>query len=467
VALDGGVNAILPERARGALADAVGADAVTTDRDLLASRETDWRGRRLGAAAALVRPASLGQAQAVVRVARDHGLVLVPQGGQTGLVGGGLPPPGSARPVVLVGMERMAAIRAIDPQARVLFAEAGVVLDHVHAAARDAGLRFPLTLAARGSATVGGLVSTNAGGTQVLRHGTMRARVLGLEAVLPDGTALHQLQPMRKDNAGMDARQLLVGAEGTLGIVTAAALALAPLLAARTVAWVGLASPEAALALLAALPPVVEGFELIPADGLDLVLRHVPAARAPLAHRHPWHALIEVEAEADVLADAIAAAGIEAVIAQSGAQAEALWALREALPEAERRDGPAIKHDIALPVADVPAFLAHVTPEVEAAAPGGRVLAFGHLGDGNLHFNMRAPAGAGPEWLAVHAAPVTRLVHDRVAAAGGSIAAEHGVGWFKRDELARLGDPGRLAVMRAVKQALDPDGLMNPGKLLP
>lgn len=457
---------MLPEGARAALAEAVGADAVTTDRDILAAREVDWRGRRLGAAVALARPASLAQAQALVRAALAHGLALVPQGGLSGLAGGALPLAGG-RPAVLVGMERLAAIRRVDAAARVLVAEAGVVLDRVHDAAHAAGLRFPLTLAAHGTATVGGLVSTNAGGTQVLRHGTMRARVLGLEAALPDGGALHQLAPLRKDNAGLDARQLLVGAEGTLGIVTAAALALAPAMAARTVAWAGLASPAAALDLLAALPAGVESFELIPADALDLLEAHVPGARRPLAGAHPWHVLIEVEAGAGALEEPLAAHAADAVIAQSDAQAATLWGLREALPEAERRDGPAIKHDIALGVADVPGFLDAVTPEVEASAPGARVLAFGHLGDGNLHYNVRAPAGAGAAWIAAHGERLTRLVHDRVAARGGSIAAEHGVGWFRRDELARLGDPGRLAMMRAVKAALDPAGIMNPGKLLP
>jgi FAD/FMN-containing dehydrogenase len=459
------VAAPLSAAALAALRDAVGADAVTTDRALLAGREVDWRGRRLGEAAAMARPAVLEQAQALVRAARAHRLALVPQGGMTGLMGGALPLP-DGRTWVLVGMERLAAIRRVDAAARALVAEAGVVLDRVHDAARDAGLRFPLTLAAHGSATVGGLVSTNAGGTQVLRHGTMRARVLGLEAALPDGGALRQLAPLRKDNAGLDARQLLVGAEGTLGIVTAAALALAPALAARTVAWAGLASPETALALLGALPASVESFELMPDAALDLLVRHVPGARRPLARAHAWHALIDAEAGADALEAALARHAAEAVVAQSDAQAAALWALREALPEAERRDGPAIKHDIALPVADAPGFLAAVAPEVEAAARGARVLAFGHLGDGNLHFNVRAPAGHGADWVAANGERLTRLVHDRVAQRGGSIAAEHGVGWFKRDELARLGDPGRLAAMRAVKRALDPDSVMNPGKLL-
>jgi FAD/FMN-containing dehydrogenase len=457
---------MLPEGALSALGEAVGADAVTTDRDILAPRELDWRGRRLGEAAAMARPASLAQSQALVRAALAHGLALVPQGGLTGLVGGALPL-GGGRPAVLVGMERLAAIRSLDPEARVLVAEAGVVLDRVHEAAHAAGLRFPLTLAAHGSATVGGLVSTNAGGTQVLRHGTMRARVLGLEAALPDGSALHQLAALRKDNAGMDARQLLVGAEGTLGIVTAAALALAPPLAARTVAWAGVATPADALALLGALPDGVESFELMPGDALALVEAHIPGARAPVALVHPWHVLIDIEAEAEALAGPLGAHAAEAVIAQSDAQAAALWALREAVPEAERRAGPALKHDIALPVAAVPDFLAAVAPEVEAAAPGARVLAFGHLGDGNLHFNVRAPAGDAAGWIAAHGGRLTRLVHDRVAGRGGSIAAEHGVGWFKREELARLGDPGRLAVMRAVKAALDPHGVMNPGKLLP
>lgn len=450
----------LSPAARAAFAEAVGPDAMSEDRDVLGPRLVDWRGRRLGDAALLVRPRSLHEVVAVVRAALAHAVALVPQGGMTGLVGGALPMPGRAS--VLVGMEQMKAIRHVDAAAGVLVAEAGVVLDHVHAAAAAAGRRFALSLAARGSATIGGLVATNAGGTQVLRHGPMRRLVLGLEAVLPDGSVLRQLSALRKDNTGFDIKQLLIGAEGTLGIVTAAALALAPAMRQRTVAWAGLKSPDAALALLGALGAVVESFELVPADGLALVLAHLPGARAPLAGPHRWHALIEVEDTAEAIVPTLAAHADDAVIAASGAQADALWALREGLPEAERRDGPAVKHDIALPVSAVPAFLADVSPAVEARFPGGRVLAFGHLGDGNLHFNVRAPDAA---WIAANAVAVTAFVDDEVMAMGGAISAEHGIGAFRAGELVRLGDPGKLAAMRAIKAALDPAGIMNPGKL--
>jgi FAD/FMN-containing dehydrogenase len=405
---------------------------------------------------------------------------LVPQGGNTSMVGGATPD--ASGEALIVSMRRMNRIRALDPAAGFAVAEAGVILAHLHDAAHAVGRRFPLTLGAKGSATIGGLVSTNAGGTQVLRFGTMRSLVQGVEAVLPDGSLFEGLAPLRKDNRGYSLPQLLIGAEGTLGIVTAANLRLVPAVGERVVAWAGCSSPEVAMKLLRHLETVlgdaVESFELVPASSLDLVLEHIPGARSPLADRHAWNVLIEAVAPMAApspdkrLYEGLQAAtetGLvaDAVIAASEAQAEALWRLRDSISEAEKLDGPAAKHDISVPVADMPGFVVAAAREVESRFPGTRVNAFGHLGDGNIHFNVRAPAGAGAEWLEAQGGAVSAFVHDLVTAAGGSISAEHGIGQMKLDELARLASPARLGAMRAIKQALDPAGIMNPGKLVP
>jgi FAD/FMN-containing dehydrogenase len=470
-----------PKGTVAALAAALPPDLVTADPDLLAPHLLDWRGHKRGVADLLARPRTTAEVVQLVRAARAHGAALVPQGGNTGLVGGSVPEPVSTRPTILVSMQRMARIRSVDPAGLALVAEAGAILAHVHEAARARGTMFPLSLGAKGSATIGGLVSTNAGGTQVLRHGTMRNLVLGLEAVLPDGTVLDQLTPLRKDTAGYDVKQLLIGGEGTLGIVTAAALRLVPAPAVSAVAWAGVPHLGAALALLARLRQAVgervESFELVPDDGLALVLAHVPGARAPLAHEAPLNCLVELtdadpeaplaDRLAAVLADALEAGEVlDATVAGSVAQAGALWALREDLPIAEKADGPSLKNDVAVAVADVPAFDAAARAALADAFPGARPLVFGHLGDGNLHWNVRAPAGEDPgAWLAAHGAAARRLLHDTVVGFGGTISAEHGIGTAKAGELARLGDPGRLAAMRAIKAALDPDNLLNPGKL--
>ena len=460
-----------------ALRDAAGVGGWSDDPAFMAPHLVDWRGEIRGATPMLLRPADTASVAAIVRAAARHRVALVPQGGNTGLVGGAIPSgDGNA---VLVSLARMNAIRNVDAAGLTLTAEAGAILEHVHDAARGAACEFPLSLGAKGSATIGGLVSTNAGGVQVVRHGTMRALVAGLEAVLPDGTVLQQLTGLAKDNSGYDIKQLLIGGEGTLGIVTAAALRLVPAPAHRAVAWAGVATPHHALALLQRLRSrsggQVESFELVPADGLALVLAHLPHNRAPLAGPHPWHVLVELAgppALDALLADALAAAATageidDATIAASGAQAAALWRIREELPEAERRDGASLHHDIAVAVAAMPAFTVSATERVEAEFAGARVLAFGHLGDGNLHFNVRAPAGAdGRAWCAARGTAVTDLVYDLVTAAGGSISAEHGIGTVKRTKLAALADPAKLAAMRAVKAALDPLGIMNPGKVL-
>ena len=464
-----------------ALADAAGKGNATTDSDLLAPHLVDWRGKHFGATPLLLMPRTGEQVAAIVRAAAHHRVPLVPQGGNTGLVGGGIPPAdGSA---VLISLKRMNRIGPVDPEGLTMRVEAGAILADVHDAAAAQGLAFPLSLAARGSATVGGLAATNAGGVQVLRHGTMRALVAGLRAVLPDGSVLDQLAGLPKDNQGYDMKQLLIGSEGTLGIITDLTLKLVPAPEARVVAWAGLANPACALALLARLRRAsggqVESFELIPDLGLKLVLRHVDGARAPLGGPHAWHVLVELAGPArlaDVmetaLAEALASGEIEdATIAGSSAQAASLWHLRETLPEAERRDGPAVHHDISVPVAALPAFVLSASAEVERQISNSQVIAFGHLGDGNLHFNVRAPSGAGASrpghagWTAEDAGAITRLVHDLVHAAGGSISAEHGIGTLKRADLARLLPPARLGIMRAVKHAIDPAGLLNPGKI--
>jgi FAD/FMN-containing dehydrogenase len=462
------------------LASRLGPKGFTADADDMAPSLTDWRGRYHGKAAALLSPASTEEVVDLVRLCAEAGVPLVPQGGNTSMVGGATPD-GSGEALVL-SLRRMNRIRSLDPAANLAVCEAGVILADLHEAALAAGRRFPLTLGARGSATIGGLVSTNAGGTQVLRFGTMRQLVQGLEAVLPDGSLFEGLAPLKKDNRGYSLTQLLVGAEGTLGIVTAASLKLVPSIGDRTVAWVGLESPKAAMKLLRHLETLVgdsvESFELVPASSLEMVLEHVPGTRSPLAERHPWNALIEavvpmaVESPEKALYHALRSAletGLaeDAMIAANGAQAEALWRLRDSISEAEKKDGPAAKHDISVAVADMPAFVADAGRAVEERFAGTRVNAFGHLGDGNIHFNVRAPAGAGEQWTEQEGPAVTAFVHDLVTEAGGSISAEHGIGQMKLAELARLAGPARLAAMRAVKQALDPKGIMNPGKLVP
>jgi FAD/FMN-containing dehydrogenase len=429
----------------------------------------------------LLSPASAAEVQAVVGRCVHAGVALVPQGGNTSMVGGATPDVDGC--AFLLSLRRMSSIRSVSAEDNVAVAEAGVILSDLHEAAAAAGRRFPLSLGAKGSATVGGLVSTNAGGTQVLRFGPMRSLVVGLEAVLPDGSLIEGLSALRKDNRGYDLKQLLIGAEGTLGIVTAASLKLVAAPGSRSVAWVGLGSPAAALALLrrleARLGDSVESFELVPADALALVLAGIPGTRPPLAGSHRWHVLVESVAPegareaAEALQGALAAAledGLaeDAMVAASEAQAAALWRLRESIAEAERLQGPSVKHDVSVPVSAMPAFIEQARAAVEARFEGARVVAFGHLGDGNVHFNVQPPAGTAAEpWLAERAEAVTRLVHDMVGERGGSISAEHGIGQSKLAELARTADPARLAALRAIKSALDPAGIMNPGKLLP
>jgi FAD/FMN-containing dehydrogenase len=460
-------------------AERLGSRAVITDPAEIEPWVTDWRGRVHGASPAMLAPASTEEVVEIVRLAAEHRVPLVPQGGNTGMAAGATPAAdGSA---ILLSMRRMNRIRSISAENRIAVVEAGVILATLHDAAHEAGMRFPLTLGARGSCTIGGLTSTNAGGTQVLKFGTMRSLVAGVEAVLPDGSVHNGLSGLKKDNRGYSLDQLLIGAEGTLGVVTAVALRLVPAISARAVAWAGVDSPARALDLLRFLEArtaSIEGFELVPQDSLDLVLRHIPDTRAPLGDPHAWNVLIEAatsDPETDIgtelerlLASALQQGLIQdAVLASNEAQTGAFWKLRDSISEAERAEGQTLAHDISVPVADMPAFIVDAAAKVEAAFPGVTATGFGHLGDGNIHFHVRASDHAAPDWYEHEGERITRFVDDMVTAAGGSISAEHGIGQLKRDEFARLAPPGRIHALRAIKLALDPLGIMNPGKLVP
>jgi FAD/FMN-containing dehydrogenase len=457
----------------------IGPKAVVTDAKDIEPWVTDWRGRVHGVAPAILAPASTEEVAEIVRLAAEYRVPLVPQGGNTGMAAGATPPAdGSA---LLLSMRRLNRIRSVSAENRIAVAEAGVVLATLHEAAHDVGMRFPLTLGARGSCTVGGLTSTNAGGTQVLKFGTMRSLVAGVEAVLPDGSIHNGLSGLKKDNRGYSIDQLLIGAEGTLGVITAVAVRLVPAIASRAVAWAGVENPERALELLRFLQArtdSIEGFELVPEDCLQLVLKHIPRTRPPLRGSHPWQVLVEAttaKAAIDIggqveglLAEALREGLVgDAVLASNEAQAEDFWKLRDSISEAERAEGQTLAHDISVAVADMPRFIVEASAEVERRFPGVIATGFGHLGDGNIHFHVRAGSHTAPGWYETEGAEITRFVDDLVTAAGGSISAEHGIGQLKRAELARLASPGRIHALRSIKQALDPLGIMNPGKLVP
>lgn len=443
---------------------------------------TDWRGRYTGKARALASPANAAELAALVKLCARHDVPIVPQGGNSGMSGGATP--SVAGDEIIVSLRRMNRIVAIDSAARTATCEAGVILQSLHAAAAAQALRFPLSLGGKGSATIGGLVSTNAGGTQVLRHGSMRALVLGLEAVMADGSVLDLLTPLKKDNRGFDLKQVLIGSEGTLGIVTAATLKLVPAIVGRVVMWAGAASLDDARGLLLLAQDragdLLEGFEVLPQHSLEAVLDYLPDARAPLADPHEWHCLVELVATDSAMAERLPGIAetllgtalergliADATIAASEDQAERLWLIRETISPAERAIGPAMQHDISVPVERMPAFVKAAAARLEADWPGTRAVCFGHLGDGNVHFHVIAPPGCDRgAWEAGDGKAISAQVHDMVTAWGGSISAEHGIGQMKRAELARLADPAMLSTMRAIKQALDPQGLLNPGKLV-
>ncbi|GAB4300810.1 MAG: FAD-binding oxidoreductase [Roseovarius sp.] len=446
-------------------------------RPLTAAHLQEPRGRWHGLAGVLVAPDSTAQVAAAVRLAAAARVPVLPYGGGTGLVGGQIMPQGPAP--MLLSLERMRRVRGLWPEENVIEVEAGAILEEVHAAAAAAGRLFPLSIAAKGSARIGGLLATNAGGVNVLRYGNARDLCLGLEAVLPDGSVLHGLKRLRKDNMGYDLRHLLIGSEGTLGVITAATLRLFAPPAAEGTALLAVPDPGAALALLALaqahLGEAVSAFELMHRTGLDFLTETMPGIRLPLAPPPRWSVLIEIGlAPGRDPAEALAALFEEAhmrglvadgVIARSEAQRAGLWALRERIPEANRRIGAISSHDISLPLGAIAAFVDRAGASIAALGPL-RVNCFGHLGDGNLHYNVFAPAGESRAAWADRREAITRRVHDLVHEMGGSISAEHGIGRLKVADLERYGDPAHLAAMRAIKQALDPAGIMNPGAVL-
>ena len=440
---------------------------------------TDWRGRFTGKAAAVLRPRTVEQVAALVRACAEHRVALVPQGGNTGLVLGSVPD--ASGTAVVLSLARLNTIRQIDTVNRTMTVDAGCILQQIQQAAAAEGCLFPLSLAAEGSCTIGGNLSTNAGGTAVLRYGNTRELCLGLEVVTPQGEIWSGLRGLRKDNTGYDLRDLFIGAEGTLGIITGAVLKLYPQPKASITALAAVPSPAAAQQLLVLMQDhcgaSLTGFELMSQFCLDLVAREFPQLPKPFAAPHPQYVLLELsssesEAHAVGLLERSINAALErdiiadAVVATSVAQSAGLWQLREHIPLAQAKAGKNIKHDISLPVSRIADFIAATGPQLEAAFPGCQLVCFGHLGDGNLHYNVAPPAGISNEAFLANQDKVNRVVHDSVVAFGGSISAEHGIGALKRDELAHYKSAVELNMMRAIKAALDPLGIMNPGKVI-
>jgi FAD/FMN-containing dehydrogenase len=444
---------------------------------------SDWRGKWTGRAIAVAQPDTTADVAAVLRWCHAHRVPVVPQGGNTGLSGGSTPDASGA--ALVLSLTRMNRVRDVDVLNNTMTVDAGLTLLTVQEAARDVDRLFPLSLAAQGSCTIGGNLATNAGGVQVLRYGTARDLCLGLEVVTAQGEVWDGLRGLRKDNTGYDLRDLFIGSEGTLGVITGASLKLFPRPVARVAAFAAVPTPEAAVHLLqlaqARLGSTLTAFELIGDACIGLVEKHVAAARLPLAERSPWYVLLEAsdtqdEAHANAAVEGLLEAALEkqlatdVVLSTSLAQFGALWALREDISESQGAEGKTIKHDISLPISRIAEFVTRTSAAIDSRFPGQRLVVFGHLGDGNLHYNVSPAADrTGPEHAAAFVAlegPINRLVHDATAALGGSISAEHGLGVLRRDESARYKSAVEMKLMRAVKHALDPRGLMNPGKLL-
>lgn len=454
-----------------ALAARLGPKGFTTDPALIAPRLTEWRGKITGQAQCLAQPATLEEAADLVRICAAHGVAMTPQGGNTGLVGGQIP-----QGEVLVAMGRMNKIRALTADDDAITVEAGVVLAHVHDAAASIDRHFPLSLGSQGSATVGGLISTNAGGVHVVRYGMMRDLVLGLEAVLPDGSIFAGLKTLRKDNTGYDLKHLLIGAEGTLGLITAASLRLFPKLASHVMAMAAIQTPEQAIALLHKLKSrtgSVSAFELMNRLSVDLAVKNVPGARDPFALATGYLALIEFESAGEGLEDQVEGALgaalddgliVDAVIARSAQVGRDFWTLRESLPQGHRMEGAQANHDVSVPVSQTATFLAQAGARVQTLSAGARIVAFGHAGDGNIHYSVLQPLGsAGADFPA---AAISAAIHDLAHSLNGSISAEHGIGVARRSDFYRFKPAAQIGAMRAVKQALDPLGIMNPRVML-
>ncbi|CAN7520434.1 FAD-binding oxidoreductase [Phenylobacterium sp. LjRoot164] len=441
------------------------------DPERLAPKLVEWRDRWQGNTPFLALPKTTAEVAAVIGVCAESGTPVVPQGGNTGLVGGQIP-----LGEILLSTERMRAIRDIDAFDDVLVAEAGVTLQAAHEAALEKRRRFPLDIASQGTATIGGIISTNAGGTAVLRYGNTRDLVLGLEAVLPNGEIWNGLKRLRKDNTGYDLKQLLIGAEGTLGVVTAASLKLFPVLVSRATAIAAVDNPEAAIQLLARAKDeaggAVEAFELMGRRGVDFVLKNIPNQRDPLSAVHPWYVLIEIasgepgaaEAAMERLLGAALEDGLvrDAAVAQSQAQAQAFWSVRENQSPGQKPEGATWKHDVSVPVSRVADFLNQTTARMEALVPGARVTAFGHVGDGNIHYDVIRPDGGDDAAHSALRGEGSRIVHDIVASMGGSISAEHGLGSMKTEEARRYKSPVEVAALSAIRLSLDPKRIMNP-----
>jgi len=458
------------------LKQAVGAKGFSEDPNEIAPHLVEWRSKYRGHTPLLLKPQTTAETSAVLAICNETHTPIVPQGGNTGLVGGQIPLNGE----LLLSLARMNKIRNIDASNASLVAEAGVILDEVHRAASNIGKFFPLSLASEGSCTIGGNLSTNAGGVDVLRYGSARNLVLGLEVVLPDGRVLDLMRSLHKDNTGYDLKQLFIGAEGTLGVITAATLKLYPAPASYETAFIAVRDPAAAVELLdrmqTATGGLVSAFELIPRIALELVLAHIPGTRDPLAPPAPWYVLAEAtsagkvslhDAFQDTVAEAIEAGiATDAAIATNETQRRDLWRLRENISEAQKREGASIKHDISVPVKEVPAFLEKGIALVAAMVPGVRPVPFGHLGDGNIHFNFSVPKGGDDEAFLAQWSAVARAVHDLVNSFGGSISAEHGVGVMKRDDIVRYKSTTEIDLMRTLKRTLDPNNILNPGKVV-
>ena len=465
-----------PEHILDAIKDAVGPKGWTDDSDRIEAHVTELRGLWRGSCDLAVSPGDTAEVAAVMALCNGAGIPVTPQGGNTGLVGGGVPDGG-----IVLSLGRLNHIRAIDADNNTMMVEAGCILADIQAAAEDAGRLFPLSLGAEGTCQIGGNLSTNAGGVQVLRYGNTRNLVLGLEAVLPDGRIWDGLRALRKDNTGYDLKHLFIGAEGTLGVITAAVLKLFPPLGLRETALAAMNSADKALELLhktgCDAGDALSGFELLNRMSIEIALTHSPEVRDPFESPHDWYALIELSSpggndETGNILEGILSGALEsgviddAVIAASGAQAQDLWRIREAVPLSQPAAGASIKHDVSVPVSKVPEFLARARQTVETEMPGIRTVAFGHLGDGNIHFNLSQPEAMDDQAYLAERERFNRLVYDIVEDLSGSFSAEHGIGALKRDELKRYRPATELDLMRALKAAFDPKGIMNPGKVL-
>ena len=457
----------------------VGDIGCITDPDQLAPHLLDQREKYRGKTSILVRPANTAEVAAVVQLCADTRVPIVPQGGNTSMVGGSVP--NDSGDAIILSLSRLTTIREVDAANYSLCAEAGCVLADLQAAAANAERLLPLSLAAEGSCLIGGNISTNAGGTNVLRYGMAREQVLGLEVVLPNGQIWDGLRALRKDNTGYDLKQLFIGAEGTLGIITAAMLKLSPIPRSTCTAWLAVSDPEAALTLLAcareASGDTVTAFELEARRCVDFVLRNIPGTMDPLTQHYDWYVLVELTSPAsnagldavmETILETAMADGLvlDGTIAASEAQARALWALRENVSEAQRPEGGSIKHDVSVPVSRMPEFLRRATALTEETIPAARPVPFGHAGDGNIHFNVTQPEGANKVEFLTRWEELNAVIHDLVMEMGGSFSAEHGIGQLKREALVHYRQPVEIEMMRAIKAALDPHGLMNPGKVI-